>query len=108
VNHQLIGFVSVRDFSVGNDTLGEISALYLHPDYWRKNLGTKIYLAALDELSNLGYKKVLLWVLADNAPARSFYETLGMHATGATQLKEFYEGGALLTEVLYECSLGAK
>lgn len=103
-DNQIVGFVGICDFRDGNKgTLcGEISAIYLHPDHWRKGYGTKLCLAALEALSPKGYKKVFLWVLADNIPARMFYKNLGFEATGDTKLEEFYDGGALLSEVLYK------
>ncbi|MCW8400128.1 GNAT family N-acetyltransferase [Legionella sp. PATHC038] len=104
VNSQLIGFASIcpfRDFRADN-SMGEISAIYLHPDYWRIGLGTKLCMAAISELASQGYKKILLWVFEDNIQARKFYDALGFEATSATKLEEFYEGGALLKEVLYQ------
>lgn len=104
VDEKIIGFASICAFRDHNiDGLsGEISAIYLHPDYWRVGLGTKLCLAAVNELKRLGYKKVFLWVLEANGHARQFYEALDFKATSTTKLEEFYEGGALLTEILYE------
>ena len=104
VDNQAVGFASIcmfRDTNVDRSR-GEISAIYLHPDYWRMGLGTKLCLAALAELENEGYKSVFLWVLVANDQARGFYEALGFEATTTTKLEEFYEGGALLQEILYK------
>ncbi|MGC1182096.1 N-acetyltransferase family protein [Legionella sp.] len=104
IANQTVGFVSISPFHEGNtdSLMGEISALYLQPDYWHMGLGAKLCLAALAELANQGYKKVFLWVLEANAQARRFYEALGFVGTTSTKLKEFYEGSALLQEILYE------
>lgn len=104
IDHQAVGFASICPFCGVNaePLMGEISAIYLHPDYWRMGLGTKLCLTALSELTALGYKKVGLWVLEANNQARRFYEALGFTATSSTKLEEFYEGGALLQEILYE------
>lgn len=104
MDNQIVGFASICPFRdvLENGPIGEISAIYLHPDYWRKGLGTQLCLAALSELVSQGYKTVYLWVLADNNQARGFYEALGFEATGTTKLEEFYEGGALLKEILYK------
>lgn len=107
INNQIVGFASIcpfRDFSADN-SMGEISAIYLHPDYWRRGLGTQLCLAAISELANQGYKKILLWVFEDNIQARKFYDALGFEATSSTKLEEFYEGGALLKEILYQKTL---
>ncbi|MCL9684396.1 GNAT family N-acetyltransferase [Legionella maioricensis] len=104
MDNQMVGFASICPFRdiIENGPIGEISAIYLHPDYWRMGLGTQLCLAALSELVDQGYKKVCLWVLADNTQARGFYEALGFEATGSTKLEEFYDGGALLKEILYK------
>ena len=104
INNQMVGFVSICAFrDLDEDaSLGEISAIYLHPDYWRKGLGTKLCLAALSELEKQGYKKVLIWIFEANIQARKFYEALGFTVSNSTKLAEFYEGGALLKEVLYQ------
>lgn len=104
LNNKIIGFVSICQFRDGlvDSFRGEISAIYLYPNYWRKGFGAKLCATALNELSNLGYKEALLWELADNSHACMFYETLGFHAEGKTKLEEFYDGGALLSEVLYK------
>ncbi|MDR3441796.1 MAG: GNAT family N-acetyltransferase [Legionella sp.] len=100
----IIGFASICSFrdQLFNEVTGEISAIYLHPDYWRLGLGSELCQAALSELSALGYKTVCLWVLSDNAQARGFYEAFGFKLTEVTKMEEFYEGGALLEEVLYK------
>lgn len=103
IDQQAVGFASIctfRDTSTDR-SMGEISAIYLHPDYWRMGLGTKLCLAALTELKKEEYKEVFLWVLVANDQARGFYEALGFEATNSTKLEEFYEGGALLQEILY-------
>ncbi|KTD09070.1 GNAT family acetyltransferase [Legionella gratiana] len=105
INHQIVGFASIgafHNFGVDDGSMGEIKAIYLHPDYWRKGLGTQLCLAAISELAKLGYKKVLLWVFEDNIQARKFYDALGFEVTSSTKLEEFYDGGALLKEVLYQ------
>lgn len=104
MDKQIIGFASIRPFCAFNTDkpIGEISAIYLHPDYWRKGLGTKLCFAAITELANQKYKKIFLWVFEDNIQARKFYDSLGFELTRSTKLKEFYEGGALLKEVLYQ------
>ena len=104
IDDKIIGFASICAFrdAEKNQLTGEISAIYLHPKYWRQGLGSQLCLAALAELAAIKYKVVYLWVLSDNTQARSFYESLGFEVTGSTKMEEFYEGGALLEEVLYK------
>ncbi|RUR04294.1 GNAT family N-acetyltransferase [Legionella sp. km772] len=109
-NKQIIGFASVGDYRDADkkNQSGEISAIYLAPEYWRHGLGSKLCLAAMEELSKAGYQEVLLWVMSDNIQARLFYEKLGFQVTSKTKLEEFYEGGALLKELLYKKNLSNK
>ncbi|MBI2785677.1 MAG: GNAT family N-acetyltransferase [Legionella longbeachae] len=101
IDNQIIGFASICAFDADN-SMGEISAIYLHPDYWRMGFGTKLCQAAISELANLGYSKILLWVFEANIQAQKFYDSLGFSAANSTKLEEFYDGGALLKEVLYQ------
>lgn len=104
IHNKIVGFASICAFrdDMRDPLNGEISAIYIHPKYWRFGLGTKLCLAALSELSNSGYKNIYLWVLSDNYQARKFYESLGFQVEGSTKMEEFYEGGALLEETLYK------
>lgn len=106
-NNKIAGFASVCTFrDADNDNkLGEISAIYLDPDYWRAGLGSQLCVAAMEELAKAGYREVLLWVMSDNIQGRLFYEKLGFQVTSKTRLEEFYEGGALLKELLYKKAL---
>ncbi|MCP0914602.1 MULTISPECIES: GNAT family N-acetyltransferase [Legionella] len=107
VDDRIVGFASFCAFrdAAAKSSAGEISAIYLLPDYWRQGLGTKLCQMALAELMQLEFKVVYLWVLKANAQARSFYESLGFTELPDTKLEEFYEGGALLTEILYKKTL---
>lgn len=107
LDNNIVGFASICTFRgpKDNKSTGEISAIYINPKYWRSGYGTQLCLSAVEELTQKGYKEVLLWVLADNTLARSFYEKLGFASTNETKLEEFYEGGALLKEILYRKTL---
>ncbi|CEG58721.1 GNAT family N-acetyltransferase [Legionella fallonii] len=104
IDNQMVGFVSICAFRDNNadSVTGEISAIYIHPEYWRKGFGAQLCRIAISELESQGYKKVVLWVLEGNIQARKFYEALGFEATSSTKLEEFYESGALLTDILYQ------
>ena len=104
IEQKMVGFVSMCKFrDIFPSTLnGEISAIYLHPSYWRLGLGTKLCCAAFSELAKMNYQFVYVWVLSDNRQARQFYEAVGFENTHRTKLEELYENGALLKEVLYK------
>ena len=78
---------------------GEIVSIYFLPEYMRKGCGSALLGRAVDELKTLELSKILLWVLEDNAAARSFYEK-----NGFTPTDEYMSGmfdGKELREQLY-------
>ena len=56
---------------------GEIFELYLAPEYQGMGLGRRIFEAARSDLSVHGYHSFVVWALAGNDRAVSFYEKLG-------------------------------
>ncbi len=78
---------------------GEIISIYLLPKYYRRGIGTRLLKATMDSLAEMNYKKVFLWVLEDNLPARDFYEKNGFYFNGDT--KELIIGGKRLVAVRY-------
>ncbi len=55
----------------------ELYIIYLLPDYWRRGIGGKLMCATARLLVSQGLNSMILWVLAENWPARRFYEALG-------------------------------
>lgn len=55
----------------------EIFAIHIHPDYWRKGLGSKLLRHAVQILRDDKHQSLCLWVLAQNERAIKFYDTLG-------------------------------
>jgi GNAT superfamily N-acetyltransferase len=78
---------------------GEIVSLYFLPEYIGKGYGTPLFLRCIEELHNLGYSRILLWVLEENARARRFYERNGFVC--AEKYLEDVIGGKSIREVLY-------
>jgi ribosomal protein S18 acetylase RimI-like enzyme len=68
--------------------VGEIWALYVHPEAWRRGLGRALVRHVLAELREAGCEVVTLWALADSPSARAFYEACGFVHDGATQRRE--------------------
>jgi GNAT superfamily N-acetyltransferase len=67
-------------------SLGDLYALYLHPDVWRRGVGSRLHAAALDGLRSAGFTHSGLWVLATNERALRFYIHLGWTDTGRSQI----------------------
>ena len=84
--------------------VGEIWALNVHPDAWRRGLGRQLVGYALDRLARERFSEVTLWTFRDTPRSRSFYEALGFQADGASQ-RRHASGGA--TEVRYRMTLPA-
>jgi ribosomal protein S18 acetylase RimI-like enzyme len=97
-NNKVIGFASIcaaRDTDLNPKLCGEISAFYLHPDYWHQGLGTLLCESALTELSQQGFVEVTLWVLTENRGARKFYSIMGFNDTGITKTDVYFQKIAL-------------
>jgi GNAT superfamily N-acetyltransferase len=82
---------------------GEIWALYVHPEVWRRGLGRALVRYATGELREAGCDVVTLWTLAESPSARAFYEACGFVHDGATQRREAL-GNAV--EVRYIAQIG--
>ncbi len=101
----LVGMVSVGPSRDGDlPALGEVRALYVAPDRWRSGAGSALMAQAERLLADAGFAEAFLWVLADNARARRFYEEGGWRADGATKTVSI--GGRELPEVRYRRMLG--
>ena len=82
---------------------GELQAIYLDPDHWRKGWGRELMRAAEDSLAGLGWKEAVLWVLEKNLAARRFYEALGWRPEPRRALLNI--GGADVQEIRYRKAL---
>ncbi len=83
---RVIGFATVVLPSPDDDLdqrTCELAALYVDPDSWRQRVGSTLIDAAIDLGRAEGSHEMSLWVLAQNAAARAFYEARGFAADGA-------------------------
>lgn len=81
----------------------EVLSIYVHPDHWGQGHGRRLLRRAEVELAELGFSRVLLWVLDSNERARRFYERQGWTLGSRIKLEEM--GGVQVTEVRYEVYL---
>jgi GNAT superfamily N-acetyltransferase len=72
----------------GSASVGEVWALYVHPDAWRRGLGRALLERTVVELGETGFREVTLWTLAESPSARAFYEACGLARDGAAQRRE--------------------
>lgn len=100
VKGELVGLVSFGPSRTGEGC--EIYSIYVRPDHWKSGIGSKLFAAACDKLAAAGYKKLILWTLAENIRARMFYERMGMHQTGERMIEI---AGKSLPEAGYELDI---
>jgi GNAT superfamily N-acetyltransferase len=94
----IIGFASGGPERDGDPNyLGELYAIYLHPDYLRRGIGRQLAQTVARRLIEMSLSSMLVWVLAQNS-SRQFYEALG----GKYLYEKTIEiGGASLMDVAY-------
>jgi ribosomal protein S18 acetylase RimI-like enzyme len=93
----VVGFACVGP-SRDEDRVGELYAIYVHPERWREGVGRALIERAEEHLA-ADYDQATLWVLAANPRARRFYERAGWRADGAG--KEYERWGIAAPEVRY-------
>jgi ribosomal protein S18 acetylase RimI-like enzyme len=74
------GFVSAGSARPGLPAEGEVYALYVLDAMKRRGIGRELFGRARNDLAARGFASFGLWVLANNPPARRFYETMGGRA----------------------------
>ncbi len=80
------GFVSVQaaeDRDLEGRRVGEVASLHVAPELHSRGLGRRLLARGEAALRESGFPEAVLWVLADNEPARAFYERLGWRLDGA-------------------------
>lgn len=100
----IIGFASMaqgRDLDLDPTIYGEISAIYLHPDYFHQGFGRLLMQHATEKLEDMGFSFVYAWVLTENIPAKKFYEAMGFEETNVTKADLNTTETIILNEVRY-------
>lgn len=80
----IIGFSDCgpnRD-EVDNKKHGELYAIYVFPEHWRRGIGKLLINQITKQLKDEGYEYATLWVLEGNSRARKFYEVNGWKFDG--------------------------
>lgn len=103
VQEMLVGyclFGPTRDEDGKDKAVGEIIALNMRPDYWRRGIGKTLCGYALREATSREWTSVTLWVLKGNERASRFYEALGFSLDGSERT-DIKLTGAPLRELRY-------
>ncbi len=89
IDHSFAGYCFVaapsREADLG-DSVAELVAIYVDPDYWRRGAGQALMGAAMDRLGGLPYPEVILWTFKENRRALAFYDRHGWRADGAEKV----------------------
>jgi GNAT superfamily N-acetyltransferase len=101
---RLAGFSYVGPDEDGEADAGELYAIHLDPDQQGTGVGRALMIDALATLRRRGFRRGLLWVLADNAHARRFYERGGWTPDGTE--REGNIGPAVTRQLRYARDLG--
>jgi GNAT superfamily N-acetyltransferase len=102
---KVVGFVAFgacRDGDVSS-AVGELHAIYVLPDRWRRGVGRALHDRCVAELGGRGFDEATLWALDANPGAKAFYDALGWEADGATVPHDF--AGTEMILVRYRRSL---
>jgi len=78
----------------------EMVALHVHAPHEGRGAGRKLTIELAQRFLHLGCQALIAWVLAENYPARRFYEWLGGRLCG-TQGIEIGDGETKASEVAY-------
>jgi GNAT superfamily N-acetyltransferase len=81
-----VAFGASRD--VDGISIGEIGAIYVHPQKWRTGIGAAMMSAALKQLAIAGFTEATLWVLEENAIGRAFYDREGWSPDGTIRQRD--------------------
>lgn len=77
-DHSIVGYATYgRNRVPSMPYSGEIFEIYLMPEYQGLGFGRRLFNAARHELAEHGYLSTVVWALADNDKALSFYRRLG-------------------------------
>jgi len=75
---EVVGFASGgRERAGETGYTGELYAIYVIDAAQRRGFGRELVRSTVAGLRELGLDDMIIWVLRDNQPARSFYERLG-------------------------------
>lgn len=78
--------------AVDDRKVGEVFALYVHPDHWGTGAAQLITRHAIDQLRAGGFQRIALRAPSGASRARAFYERNGWAFTDRTAERDFGDG----------------
>jgi len=85
---------------------GELCALYVDPEWWRRGVGSALAKEARGQLYESGFRQALAWVLSGNERADRFYRTDGWIPDGLCRSASAW--GITVDEIRYRRALNAR
>ena len=70
--------------------VGDVRALYVHPDWQGRGVGRALLDALTTALRTRGYRATVLWTLRDLTPTRRFYEATGWTFDGTEDTHDWH------------------
>lgn len=81
-----VGFAGVRPSRDPDDpAVGELDTIAVAPSSWRLGIGAKLMSAAIDRLTDDGYREAVLWTLAGYERGHRFYTATGWSTDGVSR-----------------------
>ena len=99
------GVIGFAQFMMREDRRGELTRIYVLPEWQRQGIGSRLLKEGLEALSTHGAEEVFVHVEKDNTKGIGFYERRGFHQVQAFSL-EFPEQNLDMLE--YVLPLGAR
>ncbi|MGV9555562.1 N-acetyltransferase family protein [Streptomyces sp. NPDC003401] len=98
---EVVGWAAYGPYREGEARTGEaeLYAIYVDPARVGGGIGGALLAESVRRSTAAGRRRMHLWVLRDNTPARRFYERAGFWADGAEE--PFEVAGARVPEVRY-------
>lgn len=90
-DERVLGFVHFGPREQGG-TVGEVFALYVHPNHWGTGAAQLLFQRASEQLVVQGFDEIVLWTLAKAGRARGFYDHSGWVPTGRAEVRDFGDG----------------
>ena len=90
IDNKVVGIMGIsKPYEEASNEYYELYYLYLDPDYIYQGIGTKAIQFACDYACSLGKKYLIVWVLALNTNAISFYQKCGFTFDGIEKTVEY-------------------
>ena len=83
VDHKIVGYAYVTPFKARAAYAWDLEiTVYLHEDYYRRNIGSALYQALLEISKQLGYRNIYALITDPNEKSKKLHESIGFTKVG--------------------------